>query len=494
MGTSETEKRVQCPSCATTFGHRSSLIRHLRKKCNRLHPQNGRRKACTQCVTTKTRCSLERPSCSRCALRQIPCEYPTPDSSATSPLPEGNKPNPPLLAEARILPQATQTAALPEPPVLALSSSSSSASFLDTFFPPAPCTWDFSLTGGINSLVAPRRDLVLNGSDLLDTNEFISDISNMIVPAPKRTLDSALLNHSMEFIFRVLRSWPRMLADEFRAPPLIHHTHVADGKRLPVPLANCFTLVKMWHGRCQGSEEMVHRLIKNEANTLLTRFKDLNEPGLLAVLQAVVLYAIILLFPTEGSPPTIPETNLFRKIQDLVHHASSTGVFLQEERDQLRPAWSTWIHVTSKRRALLALYRLQWAYSVFYDIPSYECRELGSMPAPAAKILWLARTEQEWNSQYIKWLARWSGEGYLQWEFDRIRPGIKMEHRAERWLEETDEFGMVMMSIEPFEEPTTMTSPGKPSSNTRYKSDPRRGRGLWDGAVMLDPSKKKIRV
>ncbi|KAL2840550.1 hypothetical protein BJY01DRAFT_17217 [Aspergillus pseudoustus] len=442
------EKRTQCPFCATTFSHRSSLVRHLRKKCNQPQLQTVRRKACSQCVTDKTRCSLKRPSCSRCSLRQIPCEYPnpatatTPDSSTTtSPPRESEEPSPPPQTEAPpVLPEvAAETAAAP----------AAFTSFFDTFFPSDSCAWDLSLAEA-NQLLVPRRDsvaLVLNGSDHIFTDELIRDISTAIVPAPRRTLDSALLNHSMEFIFRVLRSWPRMLAEEFQTPPLIHHTHIADSKRLSMQLANCFTLVKMWHGRCQGSDEMVHRLIQNEVNTLLTKFKDLDEPALLAVLQAVVIYTIILLFPSEGSPPTIPEANLFRKIQDLVHYASGTGLFLQEEREQMRPAWSTWVHVTSKRRALLALYQLQWAYSVYHDIPSYECRELGFMPAPAAKILWLAQTEQEWNSLYIKWLARWSGEGYLQWEFDRIRPGIKMEDRAEKWLEETDEFGMIMMSI-----------------------------------------------
>ncbi|KAL3444105.1 hypothetical protein BJX65DRAFT_297879 [Aspergillus insuetus] len=456
MGTPEKEKRTQCPFCATTFSHRSSLIRHLRKKCNQPQLQTVRRKACTQCATDKTRCSLKRPSCSRCSLRQIPCEYPypTPDSSTTGTSPplesEEADPNLPIQGEAsglQLEPEivVSQTAVLPEPPAAAAS-----ASFFDTLFPSDSCAWDLSLSGELGSILAPRRDslaLVLNDSDHIFTSDILGDISTALVPAPKRTLDSALLNHSMEFIFRVLRSWPRMLAEEFQTPPLIHHTQIADSKRLPKPLANCFTLVKMWHGRCQGSDEMVHRLIENEVNTLLTKFKDLDEPALLAVLQAVVIYTIILLFPSEGSPPTIPEANLFRKIQDLVHHASSTGLFLQEEREQMRPTWSTWVHVTSKRRALLALYQLQWAYSVFHDIPSYECRELGFMPAPAAKILWLAQSEQEWNAHYIKWLARWSGEGYLQWEFDRIRPGIKMEERAEKWLEETDEFGMIMMSI-----------------------------------------------
>lgn len=69
------------------------------------------------------------------------------------------------------------------------------------------------------------------------------------------------------------------------------------------------------------------------------------------------------------------------------------------------------------------------------------------MPAPAAKTLWQAQSELEWNALYIRWLARWDGHGYLQGEFDRIRPGIRMEDRAEKWLEEADEFGLIMMSI-----------------------------------------------
>jgi hypothetical protein len=242
--------RNGCSTIVRTTG--SSLIRHLRKKCNQPQLQTLRRKACTQCVADKTRCSLKRPSCSRCSLRQVPCEYPypTPDSSITSISPppgrEEINSDPPIQGEASvILPEVVvaQTAVLPES-----SAPAASANVFDTVFPSDSCTWDLSLSGEINSLIAPRRDslaLVLNDSDHIFTSDILGDISTALVPVPKRTLDSALLNHSMEFIFRVLRSWPRMLAEEFQTPPLIHHTHIADSKRLPTPLANCFTLVKM---------------------------------------------------------------------------------------------------------------------------------------------------------------------------------------------------------------------------------------------------------
>jgi hypothetical protein len=69
------------------------------------------------------------------------------------------------------------------------------------------------------------------------------------------------------------------------------------------------------------------------------------------------------------------------------------------------------------------------------------------MPAPAAKVLWQAQAEEEWNTRYIHWLSRWSGWGYLQAEFGNIRPGVVMDVRAEKWLEEADEFGFIMISI-----------------------------------------------
>ncbi|KAL5337898.1 hypothetical protein BJX70DRAFT_367990 [Aspergillus crustosus] len=439
------QKRTQCPFCATSFSHRSSLIRHLRKKCNQPQPQTIRRKACTQCVTDKTRCNLDRPNCSRCSLRQISCHYPypTPEPS-NSPSPEPERDEPELAAPVVpvVVPEAPTPTVLPE-----LQGPARSQNLFESIFPD-PASWDVSLPVDLNSFLLQNRDsgaLVLS-----DTGQIYSPGLSSALVTPKSSVEASsagLMHHSMEFIFRVLRAWPRMLADEFQTPPLIHHSHLGDSNSLPLPLANCFTLVKMWHGQCQGSGDMVNRLIENEVNNLLSKYEDFDEASHLACLQAVTIYLIILLFPHGGSRPTLPDTNVFRKIQDLVNYTVSSGLFLQEEREQMRPSWAAWVHVTSKRRAVLALYLLHWAYAIFHNVPSLDCHELGFIPAPAAKILWHAQTEQEWNLHYIKWLARWDGQGYLQGEFDRIQPGIKMDERAERWLEETDEFGMIMIAI-----------------------------------------------
>lgn len=160
------------------------------------------------------------------------------------------------------------------------------------------------------------------------------------------------------------------------------------------------------------------------------------------------MYTIILLSPSAiSSQDFTNDEPVFRKVEIFVWHIVRSGLFLKEERAQTRPSWEEWVYVTSKRRAILALYLLHWAYSVLNKVPGFDCRELGFMPAPAPKALWQAHTEQEWNTKYVHWLSRWSGQIYLQAEFGHIQPGAVLNHRAEKWLGEADEFGFIMASI-----------------------------------------------
>jgi hypothetical protein len=59
-----------------------------------------------------------------------------------------------------------------------------------------------------------------------------------------------------------------MLAEEFQTPPLFHCTQIAQNKELPPALAHCITLTKMWHGQCQGAEEMVRKAILKELDSI----------------------------------------------------------------------------------------------------------------------------------------------------------------------------------------------------------------------------------
>jgi hypothetical protein len=315
-------------------------------------------------------------------------------------------------------------------------------------------SWDLTQQANL-ALRSPHREFTLDAFSLNDSSDSsppeLIPLSSGPLPrlgAEEVTNSAALANHSMELIFRVLRSWPRMLAEDFQLPPIFHSTHITPNKTLPAPLANCITLAKMWHGQCEGAEEMVRKTILRELDSIVDHSEQLDETTLLAVLQSVVIYTIILLSPARSQQRLMTDHHIiFRKVELLVYQIVHAGLFLQEERTQKQPSWEAWLHVTSKRRAVLALYLLHWAYSVLHKVPCFDCTDLGFMPAPAAKVLWQAQTEQEWNTRYIHWLSRWNGQGYLQGELGKIRPGIVMNPRAERWLEETDEFGFIMISI-----------------------------------------------
>lgn len=156
----------------------------------------------------------------------------------------------------------------------------------------------------------------------------------------------------------------------------------------------------------------------------------------------------MLLFPSKDqiSIPSLAPS-MIANIQDVVYRALHTGLVLQEETDHVLPNYEAWIHVTSKRRAIFILYTLHWSYTVYHRLPSPNCEEIGYIPAPTAKFLWNAVTEEKWESLYKRWLVAWHDGQYILHEAAFIKPGMMMDRRAQMWLEDTDELGLLFMSI-----------------------------------------------
>ena len=174
----------------------------------------------------------------------------------------------------------------------------------------------------------------------------------------------------------------------------------------------------------------------------------MDEKHLLAALQAVVMYTLIILFPAKGQiSVALVDPAVFLCIQRFVDYIAKTGLFLEEERICVQPSWESWVHVTAKRRAVLTLYLVHWSYSVYHDLPSFACSQLGFMPAPAPKFLWQAETREKWAGFYHQWLAHWGSEPYMMSEFHGIQPGTALDPRSERWLEDADELGILFFSI-----------------------------------------------
>lgn len=243
----------------------SSLVRHLRNNCNKKQPQ--RRKSCNQCIATKSKCNLTRPTCLRCSLRQIPCAY------TGSRVGQPEQPASPGITSASLnFDLNTMPTFQPQNP---------SATFDSTVFDPFFADlgpWSPSQLSEL-AVQAPQH----MGLGLLPFNDSISCAtpgiadsesesgSNQRLGLSSDSNSIALANHSMELIFRVFRTWPQMLADGFQIPPIFHSTHLPSQMKLPQPLATCITLVKMWHGQCPGAEEIVRVTIRQELDLVVDR-------------------------------------------------------------------------------------------------------------------------------------------------------------------------------------------------------------------------------
>ncbi|KAH9885512.1 hypothetical protein F4778DRAFT_505289 [Xylariomycetidae sp. FL2044] len=299
----------------------------------------------------------------------------------------------------------------------------------------------------------------------------------------------ALLDHSMRSIFRLFRTWPGMLAKGFQLPPIMHSFQFLPDGTPPRPLANCIMLCKMWvgvggggggggggrgsslegegegegedgggggggngrssSGRGSGGGDIIAGAVRKEIESILKEYRTFDAPTLLAALQSAVVLLLLLLWPDHGTRTSVGRVGpaLFEQVQHMAYYVASTGMVLHEESTHVRPSWRAWAHVEAKRRSMLALYLVHWAYGVYHAAAHYDCLELGRQRSPGPKYLWQAADERAWESLYTRWLAQWDGREPVLAEFFLVDRDPVMPRRMEMWLEDADELGVVLMGF-----------------------------------------------
>jgi hypothetical protein len=275
---------------------------------------------------------------------------------------------------------------------------------------------------------------------------------------------------TVQFYGQILKTYPQMMLCRDHLPPIIHPWQLSATGTMPAPLANCFSLVRMWEARSNGAEQLVDETLGREMNRLFDEYRTYTELDLLATLQALLLYAIMSLFSSKhtstgypgsstGPLPLITSSTI-TSIQQVAYRLATTGTALllpcetpisHPSHSRSLPTWEDWITVSAKRRTVLALYCLDCVFNCTHNLPTFPCDELKFMPAPAGKVLWSAREREGWERAYCAWMARWSdgpSGGFMMGELMRRKEkNSSAEERLQRWLSEVDEFGMMMMVV-----------------------------------------------
>lgn len=227
-----------------------------------------RKKACNNCTKSKVRCSLEKPACSRCQSSGRTCEYPT--SALGQDSPEVN---------FGVDPDASYSGAS----VLATPNLNSASEV------PIPTTWSrpSQLQRGTVGDWQDKNKLDFTAIDLAPSTN-AEDIRDRwlrpYIPPPLGQNEVPKVYHpsTLQYISRVLSSYPRCMLRNGNIPPIIHHTQVERGE-IPHALANCYTLVRMWEQAVPGSEEMVVKTLEKEMDRLAEEVSpccdDMNTPS-----------------------------------------------------------------------------------------------------------------------------------------------------------------------------------------------------------------------
>lgn len=244
-------------------------MRHS-KRCSPDAVPPSRRKSCRDCVASKSRCDLQRPVCGRCQVRDIDCEF----ASQGDVVEAGDT-------------SGISTTNLP-------GQNGGSSDYGVTLDSPStfPSSHTSGWTSGTSSTGVPSLSTypALSPSDIqgaiigdpedVPVEVTISEARRRVLlgTAPNRSPGSGEVSrHIMNFITRMLRSWPRLMESYHTAllPPMIHRVQLEDG--VPTPLANCYALVRMWSGHAEGSGSFVRETIVSEIRRLMVEARPQVE-------------------------------------------------------------------------------------------------------------------------------------------------------------------------------------------------------------------------
>ncbi|KAK9312625.1 hypothetical protein V1522DRAFT_234122 [Lipomyces starkeyi] len=407
-----------------------------------------RKKACKQCTEAKARCDLEKPHCFRCKGRGLPCLYTSPSTTITGTALTndlGRRDANGGRFDLSFICQPANGVDMPSP---ATSSSRNVVSLEQSSTVTATDNQE-DIAPSTDHGPALETRLDFSAVDLrstTDSSKIRDRWMESFVPSFSQR-PKILQPYTVQFLSCVLRTYPKCMTRPNGLPPIIHPLQVVD-QEMPQPLANCYSLVRMWYGRATGSEEIVTVTVKQEMERLLYEHQSYGQMELLATFQAYLIYVLMAYFSPVQGVSLVDHTTLVN-LQELAYRISLTGLVCTEELSHSRPQWEPWIVASAKRRTLYAVYLFHNVFNSVCQLPNYIGEELHDLPIPASKALWEARTRHAWEREYDYHLSTWQGNELCISELWRSPEtgSLERQKRIDQWMQSVDEFGMALFAV-----------------------------------------------
>ncbi|KAK8009352.1 hypothetical protein PG991_011903 [Apiospora marii] len=316
---------MRCLQCNKPFDKASSLKRHgYYCRTRKLGGQASKVRSCLPCVSGKARCDRKRPECSRCLDKGIDCRY-----AANGPM--GSKQgSSQQIAESVSARSSDRTSSRTNSPPINIpeddfmlpleAGSGGTKAALDWAEPQDAELFGFEATLGRHEFTAapspklpqfhlPPMTLLSNQpfplpKSLPFPNGFTiprspSSSSRSLIRRPKLKTGAQRV---ASLVCHTLKSYPLMMMRDKTLPPFIHPLMLLSesGAQDMEPLHNCISLMNMLQAGLQGSRKLFWRNVRQECERLYRMASKLSYLEVVAGLQALSLYIIMLLDDGEA--------------------------------------------------------------------------------------------------------------------------------------------------------------------------------------------------
>ncbi|KAF9889741.1 hypothetical protein FE257_007047 [Aspergillus nanangensis] len=348
------------------------------------------RRACSNCVKSKRRCNLAVPSCYRCRVRSLSCQY-----------------------------QQTHTAATPAEVVLL------SLPVEDPFNPPSA---ELGSLARDDQVAEENIDATMNNwlteytSSLhpfpdynLDWTEIMQDIDVYRVPdrigrgnSPENTvLSGEIFQERIVNSVKRLKTYPDVFVREGKTPfihPALYHDH------FPGPIQDALLVCALYKQKNEANEAWVFRVINTKTASLLDRpaVTLSQQPVLeqLAAVQALILYQIIRLFDgdiRQRAEAERTDQTMTTWTKQLQLHMNPVESNLQVESglavDKANSGrWKSWLLDETVRRTVIICYTLQGMYCFLKNGWDNSHTEFNYLSFYAQQALWGAASDYQWQT------------------------------------------------------------------------------------------------
>ncbi|KAH8693809.1 hypothetical protein BGW36DRAFT_383794 [Talaromyces proteolyticus] len=436
-----------CPHCEKVFNREIQYKRHVLYCLQAETKRKGRPRSCANCSTAKTKCSFDRPQCSRCVNKDLLCVYERAKKVGRG----GDGRGEPMvfrtdgdssLVRASSKGPETDVYDIPDS-VIALGREDIDLNAIEW----ENLDWDSSFQQG-GFLNSTSRSFSARSATFRQTLFPAAPAipSRRKAVTPRYAL-STPVEHGVKLVLHIIHAFPQMMLRRQTFPPFIHqHWHTTT---LPEKLATCMSIAQLFASRTQETRPFLWRSIDSENQRFRDEMMIYAPHEIIVAMQALVIYTIMAIVDQNGeSPPRYSYlARTFKVLTIRFIQLLGTAPFSEAEWANPSLQWEDWIFAESRRRLGCLWFVISRLICPDVDLLCPTLKAARNKPLCTAKGMWEARSREEWETERSFYNASLL---YLDmWNFGSL---IDAHHgqgplntmRLDAWGASTDKMGALL--------------------------------------------------